>query len=81
MHDLLLLSAAICYLGAMIALYRSLPEQESKPRTLAIALTMFGVVLHTGAQYLHWSVGPATEVSFLNEGKNKLRAITWDFLI
>ncbi len=66
MHDVLLLSAAACYLGAVIGLYRSLPERSSGPRGVAIALTVAGVVFHSAAQFMHWFPNGGTEISFLN---------------
>jgi len=65
MHDVLLLGAAACYLGAVIGLYRSLLATADS-RGLAVGLTLLGVLLHGTAQAGHWFTGGPPEISFLN---------------
>lgn len=66
MHDLLLLSAAACYVLAAWLLYRGLlTDADARPRAPAI-LSAAGVVLHGAAQAQHWFVGGSVEISFLN---------------
>jgi len=66
MHDVLLLSAAGCYVLATVWLYRSLlADADARPRVPAV-LSAAGVVLHGTAQAQHWLVASPVEVSFLN---------------
>lgn len=66
MHDTLLLSAAGCYLAAVVVLYRSLTRVPPSPAMVAVALTTLGVILHASAQAGHWFTGGPPEISFLN---------------
>ena len=66
MHDLLLLSAAACYLLAAFLLYRGLlSNADARPLAPAM-LSAAGVVLHGTAQAQHWLFTTPVEVSFLN---------------
>lgn len=66
MHDVLLLSAAGCYLAAAILLFRGLfADADSKPAAPAL-IAAAGVVLHASAQAQHWLISSPVEVSFLN---------------
>ncbi len=66
MHDVLLLSAAGCYVLATVLLYRGLlSDADSRPGAAAV-LAAAGVVLHGSAQAQHWLLASPVEVSFLN---------------
>lgn len=65
MHDVLLLSAAGCYLLAAFLLYRGLLADPDRRNPAAIALSLAGMVLHAVAQAQHWFASGPLEISFL----------------
>jgi ABC-type uncharacterized transport system permease subunit len=66
MHDLLLLAAALAYLGAVVFLYLSLLHTSRTRRRTSIGLACAGALMHAAAQYHHWVPIGAQEVSALN---------------
>ena len=54
MHDFLLLTAALSYLGAVTLLYLSVLQPAPAKRRYAVALTSLGLLLHAVDQFLHW---------------------------
>ncbi len=65
MHEILLATTAVCYLGAVVLLYFSILKSSPQLRTVAIVITCAGVLLHSAAQFKHWSVPGAVEISIL----------------
>lgn len=66
MHDIFLLSAAVCYLAAVTWLYLSVLRSSSGGRRIAVALTLTGAAFHSVGQFQHWFASGAPEISFLN---------------
>ncbi len=66
MHDILLASTAIAYLGAVLVLYSSILKSSPGLRKLAMLGTGAGLLLHSIAQFQLWFSNNATEISILN---------------
>lgn len=66
MHDKILLSAAACYLVAVILLYLALTQRSDKKRLAAGCITFLGLVLHTWAEAQHWLIPASPHISLLN---------------
>ena len=65
MHEILLATTAICYLGAIVLLYFSILKSAPGLRNMAIAITCAGVLIHLTAQLKHWLTPGAVEISIL----------------
>ncbi len=66
MHDKILLMTAAFYLTAVIFLYLAVAEKSSHKRTLAAAVTLIGVLLHSWAETQHWIIPVTPQISLLN---------------
>lgn len=66
MHDLMLLAAALCYLGAVTLLYLAIIKSAGGKRGVAVFLACSGLVLHAAAEYGHWFPAGVAEVNILN---------------
>lgn len=66
MHDKILLMTAAFYLTAVIFLYLAVAEKSSRKRTLAAAITLIGVLLHSWAETQHWIIPATPQISLLN---------------
>jgi ABC-type uncharacterized transport system permease subunit len=66
MHDFWLLAAAVCYLTAVGALFRSINNASSKARYLAIGMAVAGLGFHLAAQSHHWFTPTTPDVGLLN---------------
>jgi len=64
-HEILLVTTAACYLGGVVLLYFSILKSSPQLRTVAVVITCAGVLLHSAAQFKHWSVPGAVEISIL----------------
>jgi ABC-type uncharacterized transport system permease subunit len=65
-HDIALLLAAVFYLAAAITLYQSTRKHSASERSISLALTVAGAILHSGAQLHHWFGATLPDVSLLN---------------
>lgn len=66
MHDILLVVAALGYLGAVLLLYFSVSRDSRTLTRGSIGLACAGALAHAAAQYHHWVPLGAQEVSVLN---------------
>lgn len=66
MHDLILLAAALCYLGAVTLLYFSILHSAAAKKKSAVLLACTGLVLHATAEHSHWFPSGVAEINILN---------------
>jgi ABC-type uncharacterized transport system permease subunit len=66
MHDVLLLLAALAYLGAVVYLYLSVLRPGRSRRRISVGLAGIGALMHAAAQYHHWVPIGAQEINVLN---------------